>query len=190
MNTYTTHSDISIPDIDATSTTNCVHEPTIVSSTTNTSFLPTVNIPQNTGASSLPPPLIPVTHEVTAQVLPMSHIQINQQPTHCSHTPMTVTQPFCSLSVPPINDAINYLPQELTNPPQPQSNPFFVKFLLKQIKICQGCHSGYQHGLNGDLLPPPYDIIIGHFERQQYSDQVTGLTRLSRETCVCYHAFP
>ena len=102
---------------------------------------------------------------------------------------MTVTQPFCSLSVPPINDAINYLPQELTNPPQPQSNPFFVKFLLKQIKICQGCHSGYQHGLNGNPLQPPYDIIIGHFERQRYSDQETGLTWLSRETCVHYHAF-
>ena len=70
------------------------------------------------------------------------------------------------------------------------SNPFFVKFLTKQIRVCQGCRSGYQRDLNGDPLPPPYDIIIGHFERQQYSDPVTGLTRLSRETCAHYHAHP
>ena len=64
---------------------------------------------------------------------------------------------------------------------------FFVKFLSKHIRICQGCCLGYQRNLNGDSLPPPYDIIIGHFEKQQYSDQVTGLTRLSREICVHYH---
>lgn len=150
MNISTTYSDISKPDIDAANTTNCIHEPTRASPTTNTSLLPAVNISQNTSVSSLPPPLIPVSHGVTAQVLPMSHIQINQQPT----------------------------------------NPYFMKFLPKQIRICQSCHSGYQHGLNGEPLPPPYDIIIGHFERQQYSDQVTGLTQLSGETCVHYHAFP
>ena len=191
LNTSTIHSDISIPGINVANITNCVHEPTRALSITTSSLLPAVGIPHNTSASSVSPPLIPVTHGVTAQVLPMSHIQINQQPAHCSHTSMTVTQPFCSLSMPPINDAINYLPQGLTKSPQPQSNPFFVvKFLSKQIRICQGCRSGYQRGLNGDPLPPPYDIIIGHFERQQYSDQVTGLTRLSRETCAHYHAFP
>ena len=64
---------------------------------------------------------------------------------------------------------------------------FFVKFLSKHIRICQGCRSGYQRNLNGDPLPPPHDIIIGHFERQEYTDQVTGLAHLSRETCVHYH---
>ena len=174
-----THGDTSIPDLNATDTTSFVHE---------SRPLPTVNTfintPEDMGGSSLPPPLIPVTHAV-AQLLPMNHIQINQQPTQCSHTSITVTQPFCSVSVP----AANHLPQRQTNPLQPQSNPFFVKFLSKQIRICQGCRSRYQRNLNGDPLPPPYDIIIGHFERQQYSDQVTGLTRLSRETCVHYHAF-
>lgn len=79
---------------------------------------------------------------------------------------------------------------KLINSQQTQSNPYFMKFLPKQIRICQGCRSGYQHGLNGEPLPPPYDIIIGHFEWQQYSDQVTGLTQLSREACIHYHAFP
>ena len=39
-----------------------------------------------------PPPLIPASHAMT-QLLPMSHIQINQQPTHCSHTSMNITHP-------------------------------------------------------------------------------------------------
>jgi len=155
--------------------------------TSAASFTSVVSIPQST--SSLPPPLIPVTHEVTTQVLPVSQIQINQQPSHCSHTSMKVTAPFSAVSMPPLG-AVNYLSQRQANPLHPQSNPFFVKFLTKQIKVCQGCRSGYQRGLNGDALPPPYDIVIGHFERQQYSYQVTGITRLSRETCAHYHAFP
>ena len=39
-----------------------------------------------------------------------------------------------------------------------------VKFLTKQIWVCQGCQSGYRCDLNGDPLPPPYYIIIGHLE--------------------------
>ena len=62
-----------------------------------------------------------------------------------------------------------------------------MKFLSKQIKVCQGCRSGYQHSLNGDPLPPPYDFVIGHIEKQQYNDQMTGLVKLSRETCYHYH---
>ena len=79
----------------------------------------------------------------------MSHIQINQQPSHCSHASMTVTAPFSSVPVLPLANAVNHLPQALYT-------HTFVKFLSKQIKICQRCHSGYQRGLNGDTLPPPY----------------------------------
>ena len=42
----------------------------------------------------------------------------------------------------------------------------------------------------GILSPPPYDFVIGHFERQQYCDRVTGLSHLSKESCVHYHAYP
>ena len=40
------------------------------------------------------------------------------------------------------------------------------------------------------ILSPQYDIVIGYFERQQYCDRVTGLSHLSRESCVHYHAYP
>ena len=144
-----------------------------------------------------PPPLIPASHAMT-QLLPMSHIQINQQPTHCSHTSMNITHPsmtntlpFSSNPLPSVNQENNFWFQNLQSNTQQQerlpSNPFFVKFLTKQIRICQGCRSGYKRNEIGE---PPNDLIVGHLERQTYNDQVTGIARLSRETCVHYHASP
>ena len=143
---------------------------------------------------SLPPPLIPAT-SLMSRVLPLTQIQITQQPTSCSQTSMTVTQPSCSYSLPSITQLSQTT--DFQQPVSPTtshvsfSKPFFVKFLTRQIKICQGCRSGYQRDHKGNSLPPPpYDIVIGHFERQQYCDRVTGLSRLPRETCVHYHAYP
>ena len=72
-------------------------------------------------------------------------------------------------------------------PAQPfMMKPFFVKFLTKQIKVCQGCRGGYQRNVDGSSLPPPYDIVIGHLDNQQFSDRVTGLPRQSKEiSCIC-----
>ena len=142
---------------------------------------------------SFPPPLIPAT-SLMSPVLPLTQIQITQQPTSCSQTSMTVSQPSCSYTLPSISQTSQTTDfQQPVSPPTSHetfSKPFFVKFLTRQIKICQGCRSGYQRDHNGNSLPPPYDIVIGHFERQQYCDRVTGLSRLSRETCIHYHAYP
>jgi len=101
------------------------HETRTLLVATATSLPSTVSIPQNIAvSSSLPPPLIPVTHGVTAQVLQVSHIQINQQPSRCSHTSMTVTAPFSSVPVPPLANAINHLPQRQSGSLHPQFNPF------------------------------------------------------------------
>ena len=106
---------------------------------------------------SLPPSLIPAT-SLMSRVLPLTQIQITQQPTSCSQTSMTVTQPSCSYSLPSITQ-----PSQTTDFQQPVSpttshvsfsKPFFVKFLTRHIKICQGCRSGYQRDHNGNSLPP------------------------------------
>ena len=115
---------------------------------------------------SFPPPLIPAT-SLMSPVLPLTQIQITQQPTSCSLTSMTVSQPSCSYTLPSISQTSQTTDfQQPVSPPTSRetfSKPFFVKFLTRQIKICQGCRSGYQRD-------PPYDIVIGHFERQQYCD--------------------
>ena len=46
-------------------------------------------------------PIIPAT-SLMLRVLPLTQIQITQQPTSCSQTSMTVTQPSCSYSLPSI----------------------------------------------------------------------------------------
>jgi len=108
-----THGGTSILDLNATNSTSFVHKSRSLP-TVNASFLPSTNILEDMSGSLLPPPLIPLTH-TAAQVLPMNHIQINQQQTQCIYT-----QPYCSVSVP----SANYLPQKQANHPQPQANPF------------------------------------------------------------------
>ena len=53
--------------------------------------------------------------------------------------------------------------------------------------MCQGCRGGYHRNIDGSSLPPPHDIIIGHFDQQEFQDRVTGLRRLSKETCLHFH---
>ena len=64
-----------------------------------------------------------------------------------------------------------------------------MKFLTKQIKVCQGCRGGYYRNIDGSSLPPPHDIIVGHFDHQEYHDQLTGLSRVSRESCLHFHLY-
>ncbi len=127
------------------------------------------------------PPLIQLGSSIT-------QIQ-NQQVMSGSQASVIVSQPSCtySFSVPDIHQ-----PAVSSSPlyPYPTRKPFFVKFLTKQIKVCQGCRGGYHRNVDGSSLPPPYDIIIGHLDHQQFQDRLTGLTCYSKDTCLHFHAHP
>ena len=141
----------------------------------------------NTPPVPPPPPLIHFAGT------PLANININQQPTSCSHTSLTVNQPcFSSESTPPYQITPQGYPLSLLpiHSEHHSSKPFFVKFLTKQIKVCQGCRAGYQRDALGNPLPPPYDILVGHLECQEFCDKVTGLKRVSKETCVHFRSMP
>ncbi len=138
-----------------------------------------------------PPPLV----HFSGLNSPLTQIQ-NQHVVSGSHASMIVSQPSCSYSLSvfpgPRQQTSTFdcstLPQSLI--PEFSAKPFFVKFLTKQIKVCQGCRGGYQRSVDGSSLPAPYDIIVGHRDHQQFQDRVTGLTRFSKETCLHFHANP
>ena len=65
--------------------------------------------------------------------------------------------------------------------------PYFVKMLTKQIRICAGCRLGFN---NEKAIPPsPYNICIGHEEVQQITPS-SGKTPFTTKTIAHYHANP
>ena len=68
--------------------------------------------------------------------------------------------------------------QQQLSPPN-----LIFKFLAKQVKA-----AGVVISIVTMLLPN--DVVVGHFEHQTYNDQVTGIARVSMETCVLYHVSP
>ena len=111
---------------------------------------------------SLPPPLIPASQTV-AQLVPMSQIHINQHsqqtaPTQPWQLPNLCYQLLCQQST---RDIIIHriIYNLITNSICHHPTHFFIKFLTK---VCQGCRSGYKRDDNGNILPPPDDIVVGH----------------------------
>ena len=66
---------------------------------------------------------------------------------------------------------------------QTNHKPFFVKFLTRQIKVCQGCRKQF-HDENTD---PPLDVIVARLERRVISNPSTGDQMLTKESPSHYH---
>ena len=65
-------------------------------------------------------------------------------------------------------------------------NPFFVRFIRGNIRVCQGCRSSLR-SLNGDIPQPPFDLAIARFERRAYRDKNGELKTPVREQPAHYH---
>jgi len=163
--------------------------PPLLSQATNQFTGPLQPKPLVANTPPVPPPL-PLIHFAGT---PLANINTNQQPTSCYHTSLTVNQPsFSWESTPPYQITPQGHPLSLLpiHSEHHSSKPFFVKFLTKQIKVCQGCRADYLRDAQGHRLPPSYDILVGHLECQEFCDKVTGLKQVSKETCVHFHDNP
>ena len=60
--------------------------------------------------------------------------------------------------------------------------PFVLKFLTKQIKVCQSCRDNYE-GTNDTL-----GLLVARAERRLIINQSTGLQFLGKESNSHYHA--
>ena len=65
--------------------------------------------------------------------------------------------------------------------------PYVLKFLTKQIRVCAGCRLRY---CNTEKVPaPPYNICVAHKETQQINNSHTGVP-FTTKTTAHYHANP
>lgn len=68
----------------------------------------------------------------------------------------------------------------------PNTNPFYVKAIEGNIRVCQGCR-GSLKGLNGSVPAPPFDMCSARSERRSFRDANGILRTPSKEQACHYH---
>ena len=72
----------------------------------------------------------------------------------------------------------------ITGPPNP--NPFHLKFITGNIRICQGCRQSLR--TTSGLIPdPPYNLVVARSEKRQYRDSSGELVTPSSYSNAHYH---
>ena len=72
------------------------------------------------------------------------------------------------------------------HPIQPNTNPFYVKFIHGNIRMCQGCRSTLRSS-DGSIPAPPFNLVIARAERRSFRYKSGVLiTPLQEQTCH-YH---
>ena len=66
------------------------------------------------------------------------------------------------------------------------SNPFFVRFIHGNIRVCQGCRSSLR-SVDGSIPKAPFDLAIARFEKRPYRDKTGELKTPVREQAAHYH---
>ena len=60
-------------------------------------------------------------------------------------------------------------------PTAPNTNPFYVRFIAGNIRVCQGCRSSLKCA-NGSIPAPPFDLCCARAEKCSYKDH-NGILR-------------
>lgn len=68
----------------------------------------------------------------------------------------------------------------------PNVNPFYLKFIAGNIRVCQGCKGSLRMKDNSIPLPP-FDVVIGRAERRQFRDSKGNLITPRSEQAAHYH---
>ena len=91
-----------------------------------------------------------------------------------------------SYSHSPYSPASPQIPVSPPIPVSPNSNPFYLKFITGNIRICQGCR-GSLRSIDGEIPPPPYNLTIARAERRSFRDVCGNLVTPNKETVSHYH---
>ena len=68
-------------------------------------------------------------------------------------------------------------------------NPFYFKFIVGNIRMCQGCRTSLR--TTEDLVPaPPFDLVIARVERRSFRDSSGNLVTPKRPSACHYHCHP
>ena len=133
-------------------------------------------------AQTLAQPSVVSTSEPT-----LNSCMSTQGPTTISLTSTAVSGFLCSSPLVVQNPTINmYQP---ATPTSSSTNPFFLKFIQGNIRVCQGCRGSLRR-LDGSIPQAPFDLAIARFERRPYRDKSGELRTPTREQASHYHLQP
>lgn len=68
----------------------------------------------------------------------------------------------------------------------PNPNPFYLKFITGNIRICQGCRQSLRTA-SGSIPDPPYNLVIARAEKRPYRDSSGELVVPSSYSNAHYH---
>ena len=66
------------------------------------------------------------------------------------------------------------------------TNPFYLKFITGNIRICQGCKQSLRT-MEGNIPTPPYNLTVARKERRTFRDASGTLVTPQREAAAHYH---
>jgi len=75
---------------------------------------------------------------------------------------------------------------QMLSPVFPNNNPFFLRMIEGNIRMCQGCRSSLCK-IGGTVPNPPFDVAVTRFERRSFRDKNGELRTPTREQAVHYH---
>ena len=132
-----------------------------------------------------------LTGGVSVSSQPQSHSTTGSEFTPLSQQPPSFTivnsQSATSLlgiaCATPQTQTINIHPKPA---PMPTSNPFFVKFIQGNIRVCQGCRGSLKN-FDNSLPKAPFDLAVARFERRPYRDRTGEWRTPTQEQAAHYH---
>ena len=107
-------------------------------------------------------------------------------PVTCAAVNISTPQPTISRSdvhPPPVSSG----PPPLIHTPQANVNPFYLKPLSGNIRVCQGCRGSLRLP-NGSVPAPPFDIVVARMEKRSFRDSDGTLRTPMRPSAAHYHA--
>ena len=128
---------------------------------------PGTSKPQQGNRSSIASPPVSI-------VVPSSSNPLISPVVSCSFENVGSLGPLVSQTV----NLPSYLP--------PNTNPFYVRLIEGNIRMCQGCKTSLRNA-NGSIPLPPYDLAVARYERRCYRDKTGELQTPQREQAVHYH---
>ena len=108
------------------------------------------------------------------------HYNVTVPPAARRGPPPLITVPNTSQTPPLVHPSVH----PPANPPN--VNPFFLKFIQGNIRICQGCRGSLRTS-DGALPSPPFDLAVARAEQRPFRDLRGNLITPKRPTIYHYH---
>ena len=87
----------------------------------------------------------------------------------------------------PTSSTLSVPPPLVSNVPSQNVNPFYLKKLAGNIRVCQGCR-GSLRSADGTVPSPPFDVVIARLEKRQFRD-ASGILKTSAKPSAAHYHF-